>query len=443
MRVLLASLAALAAAPAAQAQGLPGDPLLSAAITQSFTADSNFGLDDPNPGTSYYADTRLLLGLVNETPTQTFALGLDTGLRALWEAEQDFDFTFASPSTATLDYGNEWSSGNADVFLNYRQLDRNQTDTIDTNESETVEDLREVNNNATERRYNGGFSLELATQSRSSYQLNFAATRFDYSGGDPDTDDNTPRTTLDGDAQWLLVLNPILTGTLGVAYYHYDAENPQETRIQQGEVTAGVIYTPSEVLELSFGAGYGTYKREQLEALGGGQFGNRQTLDDDGGYVLDGGLEYEFEQATVNADLRLTNAAPETRLSGTVRARYPLPNGALTGRVFQRYGGGDTGEEIRVTGAGIGIEHEINRVSQLEFDVNLARQEDLDTTDPDFDRLNFTATYSYALTEAVSANVGYRYRKRDEKSDAQNPDVERADSNAVFLEIGRAFSTRP
>ena len=71
----------------------------------------NYGLDDPSPGTSYYADTRLLLGLLNETPTQTFALGLDTGLRALWEAEEDFDFTFASPSTATLDYGNEWASG--------------------------------------------------------------------------------------------------------------------------------------------------------------------------------------------------------------------------------------------------------------------------------------------------------------------------------------------
>ena len=201
-------------------------------------------------------------------------------------------------------------------------------------------------------------------------------------------------------------------------------------------MTAGVIYTPSEVLELSFGAGYGTYKREERERLGPGDFGSHQTVDDDGGYVLTGGMRYDFEQATVNAELRLTNAAPETRLSGVVRARYPLPNGALTGRVFQRYGGGDTGQEIRVTGAGIGIEHEINRVSQLEFDVNVARQEDLDTDDPDIDRLNFTATYSYALTEVVSANVGYRFRKRDE-------DPESATSNAVFLEVGRTFSTRP
>ena len=434
---LLAALALALAAPAARAQGL-GAPLLSAAISQSVTADSNFGLDDPNPGTSYYADTRLLLGLVNETPTQTFALGFDTGLRALWEADQDFDFTFASPSTATLDYGNEWSNGSADVFLNYRQLDRDQTILIDDVETAAPDDLRQVNNNATERRYNGGFALELATQSRSSYQINFAATRFDYSSGDASSggDDNTPRTTLEGDALWLLALNPILTGTLGVAYYDYDAENPQETQIQQGEATAGVIYTPTEVLELNFSAGYGSYKREQRPRIAPGEYGPHDTIDDDSGYVLNGGVRYDFEEATVNAELRLTNAAPETRLSGAVRARYPLPNGALTGRIFQRYGGGDTGEEIRVTGAGIGIERELNRVSQLEFDVNVARQEDLDTNDPDIDRLNFTATYSYELTEVVSANIGYRFRKRDE--DPQN-----ATSNAVFLEVGRAFSSRP
>lgn len=433
-RILLASLALAAAGSAARAQVL-GDPLLSAAITQSIVADTNYNLDDPDPGTSYYADTRLLLGLVNETPTQTFALGLDTGLRALWEAEQDFDFTFASPSTATLDYGNVWSNGNFDGFLNYRQTERDQTSLeFDFDETGAVEDIREVNNDAIERRYNGGFSLDLATQSRSSYQINFEATRFDYSGGD--ANDNTPRTTLEGDALWLLALDPILTGTLGVALYDYDAENPQETQIQQSEVTAGLIYDPSEVLQLRFSAGYGAYKREQLEALGGGEFGRRVTLNDDNGYVLTGGMRYIFEEATVNAELRLTDAAPETRLSGFVRARYPLPNGALTGRIFQRYGGGDTGEEIRVTGAGIGLEHEINRVSQLDFNVNVARQEDLDSDDPDTDRLNFTAAYSYALTEVVSANVGYRFRKRDEDPDS-------AHSNAVFLEIGRTFATRP
>ena len=438
-RVLLAaSLAVATAGPTALAQGL-GDPLLSATITQSLVADSNFGLDDPSPGASYYADTRLILGLLNATPNQTFALGLDTGLRALWEADEDFDLTFASPSTATLDYGYEWASGTADVFLNYRQRDLDTTflDATEFTDDVTgapVTDIREVQADATERRYNGGFSLALATQSRSSYELDFESTRFDYSGDENAT--RTPRSTYAGDALWLLRFSPVLTGTFGGGYSRYEAENAQETRIRQGEVEAGVIYDPSEALQLRFGAGVATYKREQRPALGNGQFGTRQTVDDDTGYVLRGRARYAFEEATVNAELRLTNAAPETRLSGFVQARYPLPNGALTGRVFQRYGGGDTGQEIRVTGAAIGLEHEINRVSGVSFDVNVARQEDLDTNDPDTNRLNFIATYSRALTEVVSANVGYRFRARDE-------DPASATSNAVFLEIGRSFVTRP
>jgi hypothetical protein len=102
------TLALMAGAAAAfgpgPAAGQAGDPLLTATVSQRFEVDTNFGLDDPRPGTSYFADTRLALGLLQETPTQTFALGFNTGLRALWEAEEDFDLTFASPSTATAAY---------------------------------------------------------------------------------------------------------------------------------------------------------------------------------------------------------------------------------------------------------------------------------------------------------------------------------------------------
>ena len=67
----------------------------------------NYDLDDPSPGTSYYGDTRFALGYLNETPTQSFALGLDTGLRALWRAEEDFEFIVASPSLGYVAYAQE------------------------------------------------------------------------------------------------------------------------------------------------------------------------------------------------------------------------------------------------------------------------------------------------------------------------------------------------
>ena len=44
----------------------------------------------------------MLFRSLNQTPTQNFELGFSTGLRALWQAEQPFEFTLASPTGASL-----------------------------------------------------------------------------------------------------------------------------------------------------------------------------------------------------------------------------------------------------------------------------------------------------------------------------------------------------
>ncbi len=443
MRRLLASVVLTAAALQAQAQedagpttaappdleaATAGGQSLTATVTQGFTVDTNAGLDDPNPGTSYYADTGLLLGFQAQTQVQSFAFALDTGLRALWEAEEDFELTFASPTGAALDYGYDWANGALDTSLSYRQrdLDTTAADVLGPEDEDDpeVDDLDEdEEEDATERRYDVGVSLALATESPSSYELSFDGTQFDYTGGA----EARERRTLEGDALWRLQLTPVIAGTLGAVYSDFQAESGDETQIREAEADVGVIYEPSEVFQLSFGVGYARYEREEI-----GEEEDRK----DSGYVLRSGLRYAFEDVTLVGTARLTNAAPETRLSGDVRASYPLPNGTLTGRVFRRFGGGVEGDEVQVTGATIGLEHEINTVSGLGFDVALARQENLDTDEPDVDRLSFTAAYTYALTEAVSANVGYRFSALEEDPDS-------ATSNAVFFEVARTFETRP
>ena len=103
--------------------------------------------------------------------------------------------------------------------------------------------------------------------------------------------------------------------------------------------------------------------------------------------------------------------------------------------MFQRYGGGQGGDEAPVTGAGIGLTHDLNTVSSLAFDASYAIQvnED-DADDPDIDRTDLTASYIYSLTETVSAQVGYGYRNRIE-------DPEDADSHRFFVVIGKSFET--
>jgi hypothetical protein len=431
-RLLLAGLALAASGGAAKAQ-----QLLTATISQSAVVDSNYTLDDPSPGTSYYADTRLLLGYLNATPTQTFELELDTGLRALWEADEDFDFTFASPTTASLGYDQEWVGAEIASDFSFRQteVDSNRLEAdvitidnpvtglpelVDTNERSDVEVI--------ERRYAGAIDFGLATDAPSSYLFSLAATRFDY---DDDSANRVPRTNAIGDATWRLRFSPLLAGTLGVGYNYYDAEDVRDTQVRTGDATVGVIYDPSERLQLEAGVGYADRsKRERIDG---------ERVDDDrSGVIVTAAARYEFEELLVVGEAAWTEASVGSPFTGALRAVYDLPRGELSGRVFQRKSGASSGGEAEVLGAAIGLLHEINTVSALNFDVTATRQEDLTGPDrePDTTRLGFTATYSRALTEVVAANIGYRYRTFD-----QDPDD--ADSNSVFVEIGRTFSTRP
>ncbi|MBP7003128.1 hypothetical protein [Amaricoccus sp.] len=437
-RPLLAALG-LAAASGAAAQDVvtPGSPLFTAGISQGFTVDSNYRLDDPNPGTSYYADTRVQLGLLSETQLQTLALGIDTGLRALWEAERDFDLTFASPSTATGDYLREWASGSIDVGLRYRQTDvdadRPLADFIDpdTGEIDVPDDLDQLSQDITERRYDATVDLALAQDSPSSYEFSVAATRFDY---DEVTNDTTPRDNLTGDALWRLRLTPVLSGAVLASYRYFEADDERNTLVRDADIDVGVIYEPDEVLRLDFGLGYAKYQRRETEGPEGDR--RRETIDETGP-VVRAAVRYQFEEITLNALARYSNATDGAPFTGNLRATYPLPNGRLTGRIFQNKTGSSTGNQVRVTGAGIGLLHEINQVSALQLDATAARQ--VDETAPfraDTTRVSVSAIYSRDITDTVSASLGYRFRSYDREP-------EEATSNAVFVEIGKSFSSRP
>ncbi len=440
-RSLLAALGLAAASgvsgAAAQEVASPGSPLITAGVSQGFTVDSNFRLDDPDPGTTYYADTRVQLGLLSETQLQTLALGIDTGLRALWEAERDFDLTFASPSTARADYLREWSSGSVDVGLRYRQTavdaDRPLADFIDpdTGQVDFPDDLDQLTEDVTERRYDATIDLALAQDSLSSYELSFAATRFDY---DEVTSDTTPRDNFTGDALWRLRFTPVLSGAVLASYRYFEADNARNTLVRDADVDVGVIYEPDEVLRLDVGLGYARYERRETEGPEGDR---RRETTEETGPVARAALRYQFEEVTLNAQARYSRATDGAPFTGNLRATYPLPNGQLTGRIFQNKTGSSTGNQVRVTGAGIGVLHEINTISSLQLDATAARQVDETAPfQPDTTRVSVAAVYTRDITQTVSASLGYRFRTYD-----QEP--EEATSNAVFVQLGKTFASRP
>ena len=407
----------------------PGQ-LFTARVSERVTADSNYRLDDPSPGTSYYADTRLVLGFERNTGTQSFGLGLDTGLRALWEADQNFEFTVASPTGANLDYSNAWADGLFDAALDYRQ--RQVDSTID--DLQQGENLDQLQGDTREMFYNANIGVVWGTSTPSSYELRFLGNHYDYS------DENTnkvPRTTLEGQGTWNLQLNPVLAGQLFADYLHYQADNDENTELANADLTAGLVYQPDENFQVSGGLGYSQRKRWDTDPL----TDDRDLTQDNSGPVVRGAFSYTVpDNITFSGDLRYTTAAPDPQFSGNLRAVYVLPRGQLSGRIFQNYAGTDSGgQEARVNGIAVGFLHNINDVSAFSLNVAYATQVDVDDTvlnpaGPDIFRTNVTAIYSHDLTGTVSADIGYRYRHREE-------DPQSADSHAVFFEIGKSFSS--
>ena len=223
----------------------------------------------------------------------------------------------------------------------------------------------------------------------------------------------------------------MLSGALFGGYYYYNADNAPETEIRVAEADAGVIYQPSEVLRPASASATPTAGARRP----GQRRARRGRARDRTGAARR--LLYMLPDLTLTGDARWTTAAAEdNHFSGSLGGFYTLPRGTLRGRIYQRATGDSTGNEVRVTGATIGLVREINTVSRLGLDFGWATQVNLedDTDEPDITRTDFIASYAYDLTASVTAEVGYNYQTRDE-------DPIDTDSHRVFLVLGRTFET--
>jgi hypothetical protein len=414
-----------------QAQAI-AESALSATISQRFEVDDNLNLDEDSPGTSFFGDTRFALNLLQETSTQRLLFGFDTGLRALWEAEQDFEFTFADPTTANLGFRQDWAGADFSADFRYRQRrvdfldDITFTDVIVDGETIQVPDtLNRRDRDATERRYDAAIGLGLATDRPSSYRFNLRGAFTDY---DQTGDDLNPRQDVRGDALWTLRLNPVLSSAVLGSYGYVSTDDAVDDTIEVIELDGGFIYDPSEVLSLTFGLGYANRQRRQTEG------GVRRTTEDESGPVVRAGFNYDVaDEIRVVGNIRVSAAAPETRTSGNLRASYDLPQAVISASLSQDYVFSGDGDEVSVTRAGLGFSRELDPLTSVSFDVSYGLQANQDVDTSDITRADFTATVNRTIAQDVFATAGYRFRYRDEDGSAT--------SNAVFFSIGRTFDT--
>lgn len=426
-----------AAATRAAAQATPADVVvsestLSATISQSIAADSNYNLDNDSPGTTYYGDTRIGIDLTQTTDTQNLDFSLDTGLRALDQPDEGFEWILASPSSARFAYDQEFANAAFDIDLDAGSRRIDSTSTIINSDGPIIlpDDVSIINNNTFEQRYDLNTGFVYGTNAPSALGFRLTATDIDYSGDSPE--EFTPRTAAQGNVFWTLRVSPVLSTVVNASYRYEDADDEEGTQIKQSEADVGLIYNPNDDLSLTFGVGYAD--REQRQTIAG-----EQTSDTDSGISLRALGSYETEELTYDFTARYTTAAPQSRFSGDFRVAYQALRSRITGRIFQEYGLGSEGDDRRLTGAGVTYSYEVNQISDLAFDVTYANSasaddESDDFSDPDRRQFDFTAQYNRAFTDVVEGAIGYRVTQFQE-------DPTDAISHEVFLRIGRSFVT--
>jgi len=436
--------AALAVAPtAATAQGmglglgntgpdlpepvLPEGPAstLVATVSQSIEANTNYRLDQDSPGTSYYGDTRLALDLLKETDTQTFATGIDTGFRPLWEAGEDFDIVAASPSTAYLTYDQEGPDTAFDSTFRLRSSEVDD-DIITLDPENPVPTPLDGIGTARQTRIDGNIGFQLGTNDPSSYEFRLRGTAIDYSDVEEGVD-VTPRTATSAEATWNLDVTPVLSTVVSAGYDYDTSDDDLDTQVRNASIDAGLAYERSETFRVRGGIGYADREREQNVSF----TNTNRTTERNTGPLVRADARYITENVTFLVNAEYTTAAPQNRLIGNLSAIYRLPRGQIAGQVFQNYSNGGGGDDERITGAGVGLTRDINTVSSIGLNAAWAEQVDLDGSQDDIKRMTLTARYTREITEAVSAQVGYSYRSRDQDGSA--------DSNEVFLVLGRSF----
>ena len=436
--------AVAAAAVTASVQGaaaqVVSESILTTTLSQSFAADSNYNLDVNSPGTSYYGDTRLGLGLVRATDTRSLRFFLDTGLRAIDQPDEDFQFILASPSVARVAFNQAFANNAFDIDASARsqRIDRQTIDESAFFDDQGApipvlpQDVPLITNNTYEQRYDLNTGFVTGTQSPSTFTFRLRASDITYNGDSPE--DFTPRTAAEPTVLWRLRLNPLIAAVATAGYRYENADNSQDSEINTTEFDLGVNYTPREAVSVTVGAGYADRKERTTTD------GIRST-ETNTGITLRALATYATEDLNFAFNTRYTTAAPSSRFSGNFQMAYDLPRGALTARLFQNYGLGSDGTDRRVTGGGVGYTHAFNSVSGMLLNVDASSSASANdpatdtTTSGDRTQVDFTAQYNRALTRKVSAALGYQLTQRYETDPGD------ATSHRVFVRLGRSFET--
>ncbi len=444
---------AWASAPAAAQEA--GGPLFTMGVSTAVRASDNLDLNPVSNGATLLSETRLSFGFESVTRTQEFYI----------RVSDTFEFGFgddapdgAGFNDTDFEVGYSWQGKNAAFDANARIRLRDLGEDIllldvDDPSSTVVLDAGTLEDSVFNLRFEVGLNDPFGAEVRLSHS------RLNYSGtSDPDVvNSNSTNATVSA----IFRPNQVTETRLSYSHTFLDIDDVDGTERTTRRLTFGGTVLLDPVTTVSASIGWSQIS-EELTAV-------PLTLPDSNGFVASLAYNRELPAGDVGLSFDYSLTQVGQRADVTLTRNFELPTGgfgfeigvtAIEGDSMQTVGGINylrqwpdqafrvnlttavvvepTTSVRRRTQASVEYEREINELESLEFGVAYAALTD-GGGGAITDRTQITASASYTreLTRDWVLETGYVHRFRMIEGSPN------ANSNEIFVRLGRDFSWRP
>ncbi len=454
------------AAKATAAPGTAAQPAATAAgglqidigVSSTLKVDDNFQLSPTSTGTSTIWDNSLTFGLSNVTGAQDFSLN-GSGVLRYGDIPGKSLSGFEDPSLS-LRYQLTGVNSLLDIAARYRHVDREFLDPFQI-EQEEQNSAAFYAGGGTVTFRNASLGFVTGLNDPLTFTLDLSHNEKDYDATALAANARLFGNKTDSlDATVALKVSPMTSLRFNAGVAHYTAEDAPQTDRTTTDYSIGVVQDINPVLVLDARIGVtevetdtitGTTSRDGLtgsailtQTLANGTvfLDLSSALNQNGTHnSFRFGRSLQLPLGNFSASVGGTHGpSGKTYVIATLAYDRQIKSSNIGVSLNRAVTTNDVNEDVLDTRLSVAYGYEINNNSRLDFSLNWGESESAGIgAAPTIERTSLRAAYSHDVTQdwALTGGVLLRHRK-----DA-TPGVGDAQSNSVFVTLGRTFSFRP
>jgi len=446
--------AGTAAQPATPTQG---GLQVDIGVSSKLTVDDNFQLQPSSAGTSTIWDNTLTFGLSNVTGVQDLTVN-GSGVFRYGDIPGRSLSGFEDPN---LRFRYRLDGVNSQLTLTgrYRHVDREFLDPFQIEQEETNAGAF-YSGGGTMTIRNAGMSYVTGLNDPLTFTLSLSHDEKDYDAAALAANARLFDTKNDDvNATVALKVSPVTSLRFNAGYAHYTAEDTPQTDRTTTDYSIGVVQDINPVLLLDARLGVtevetdtltGTTQRDgvtgavtltQTLANGTAFLAVDSTVNQNGAReTFRFGRNLQLPLGTFSGSLGATHApSGNTYAVAALAYSRQLKSSNVSVSLNRAVNTNNSSEDVLDTRLTVAYGYDINNNSRLNFSVNWGRSESAGIgAAPTIERTTLRAAYTHDLTQDWALTGGVLLRHR---SDSSAPGD--AQSNSVFVTLGRTFSFRP